>query len=136
LQKAIHSPKDDPGRITDFEEAAQWYLRAAKTLPEDEEQHSEFLQKHLECLCFLERPLRDTLPVCQRIRKALDQALDIWMPPFGAALQAILDQVKDFEDKYNQEIADGKCTLDSVGELAAIKRPPRGPRVPVRLRDD
>ena len=137
LQKATHSSEDDPSRTTDFKEAAKYYLDAANALPEDEQQHSQFLQKHLECLCFLKRPLRDTVPLCQRIRKALDQALDIWsMPPFGAVLEVTLDQVRAFEDTYNQQIADGKCTLDSVGELPEIKQPPREPRVSVRLKDD
>ena len=137
MHRAIHSPKDDPSRVKDFEEAAQWYLKAAEALPEDDWYHSEFLQKYLECLCFLERPLRDTLPICQLIQKALGQALEIWsMPPFGAALKAILEQVKDFEDRYNQEIASGKCTLESIGELPPIKPPAREPRVSIRYRDN
>jgi hypothetical protein len=136
LQKALRSPKGDPEKTSSFEAAAQHYLAAAKSLPEDEEQHSRFLQKHLECLCFLKRPLRETLPLCQRIRGALDQALDIWsIPPYGDIIRVTLDQVKGFQDKYKQQIADGKCTLDSIGELPTLKRPPQPPPINIRFRD-
>ncbi|RXW11559.1 hypothetical protein EST38_g14296 [Candolleomyces aberdarensis] len=135
LQKAINSPKDDPEKNLSFERAAKYYLDAAQAFPEDDEQHSRFLQKHLECLCFLKRPLRETLPLCQRIRKALDQAFDIWsIPPYGDILKVTLDQVKYFEGKYNQQIADGECTLDSIGELPKMKQPPKPPSVDIQVR--
>ncbi|RXW11558.1 hypothetical protein EST38_g14297 [Candolleomyces aberdarensis] len=136
LGKAIKSSKNDAEKNLNFERAAKYYLDAAQAFPEDEEQHSRFLQKHLECLCFLKKPLRETLPLCQRIRKALDQALDIWFtPPYGDVLKVTLDQVKAFESKYNQQIADGKCTLNSIGELPEIKRPPTPPSVDIEFRD-
>ncbi|RXW11343.1 hypothetical protein EST38_g14512 [Candolleomyces aberdarensis] len=50
LGKAIKSSKDDAEKNLNFERAAKYYLDAAQAFPEDEEQHSRFLQKYLECL--------------------------------------------------------------------------------------
>lgn len=60
-------------------------------------------------------PLRQTLPLCEKIRESFYKAIEIWgAPPYGDTLRTLFARVKEFEDKYRQLILEGKCTLDAI----------------------
>jgi hypothetical protein len=99
-------------------------LLAAKNFPEDDEYHVRFLVKALECFCAMGSvPLSQTLPLCDAIRRAFDQAMVIWgASPYGETLKANLSRVKAFEDEHRNLISEGRCTLDSPsGRLPAAR---------------
>jgi len=77
--RCVDKKKDlDPAAAADFLKAAQYYIQAAEKHPIDDEQHPYFLAVALEALWWSGAPLRDTLPVCRKIRAAMPQAAKIW----------------------------------------------------------
>jgi len=61
-----------------FNESAKYYIEAAETFPEDDEEHAYFLKIALEAYWWCMTPLRVTLPLCKRIRLAIPKMLKIW----------------------------------------------------------
>lgn len=107
-----------------LQKGAEYYLQAAETFPPDDECHVKFLRMALECR-FLEgrRPLREMLPLCQRIRKAMPAALKIW--EVTAISEGFLDwdkELENFEREHNEAIAKGVETLDTVAFLPSMPR--------------
>ncbi|KAJ2927285.1 hypothetical protein H1R20_g9809, partial [Candolleomyces eurysporus] len=124
LMKATHSSPEGAERTSTFREASQYYLLATKNFPEDDEYHVRFLVRALECLCAMGTiPLRQTLPLCDAIRKSFDQAMEIWgAMPIAERLKGQCSQVKAFEDEHRKLISEGRCTLDSVsGRLSTVR---------------
>ncbi|RXW19116.1 hypothetical protein EST38_g6722 [Candolleomyces aberdarensis] len=124
LMEATHSSPEGAQRTSTLRKASQYYLLAAKNFPEDEEYHVRFLVKALECLCATGTiPLRQTLPLCDAIRKAFNQAIEIWgAMPVGERMKRDCNQVKTFEDEHRKLISEGRCTLDSAsGRLPAVR---------------
>lgn len=120
MQQSDECSPDDPVRGTKLTLAAQYYKLAADLngFTDDDYLYSHSLRQHLDCLVALKRPLRETLAVCQRIRLAIPEALEIWgNAAVGESLREILEEVTGFEEKYTKMMADGECTQDSVGEL-------------------
>lgn len=119
------SLRDIQLRASMLEKASQYYFSAADNFPEDDEYHTRFLVKALECWCTMGTvPLRRTLALCKTIRTRFDQAIEIWSaPPFGLSLRAQFGRAKEFEDKYEEMISEGKCSLDSIsGTLPDARR--------------
>ncbi|KAJ2917883.1 hypothetical protein MD484_g2579, partial [Candolleomyces efflorescens] len=122
FKEANHSSSDGAPSI--FETASKYYLQAAQNFPEDDEYHVRFLVKALECLCGMGTvPLSKTLPLCDAIRRAFDQAMVIWgASPYGETLKTNLSRVDAFEAEHRRLISEGRCTLDSVtGRLPAAR---------------
>ncbi|KAF5332529.1 hypothetical protein D9611_005121 [Ephemerocybe angulata] len=118
LEKGCSRPKSDPERAPALKTASEYYLAAADAYPEDEERHAQFLRKHLECLTALDKPLRDTLPVCKRIRVSGAEAMEIWGGgPYKDHLKKNMDEVKEFEDRWTGEIKAGRATMDTVAGI-------------------
>ncbi|KAJ3501678.1 hypothetical protein NMY22_g18842 [Coprinellus aureogranulatus] len=102
--------------------ASEYYLSAAECYPEDEPHHASFLRKHLECLCYSDRPLRETLPVCERIRAVVPKAIEVYgAPPFDTELRNNLSEVEQFEAQAKSDIMRGRLNLDSA-KLIVIPR--------------
>lgn len=102
--------------------AAEYYLSAAKCYPEDEPHHATFLRKHLECLCYSDKPIKMTLPVCERIRAVIPKALEVYATePFDTSLRQNLSEVEQYEARCKEGVMEGRLTLDSV-ETIVIPR--------------
>ncbi|KAF6748418.1 hypothetical protein DFP72DRAFT_916673 [Ephemerocybe angulata] len=116
----------DPEKTKNFLVAAEYYLSATQGFPEDDEQYITYLRKHLDCLFAAKKPLKDTLPICKCIQKAIPQVLEIWglLPGLGPRLRNDLQEVMDFERENTEKIAAGKLTMDSFVGMAPILAQP------------
>lgn len=115
---ALRAYDNDPHRDTALQAASVCYLSAGEACPTDDEYHPAFLRKHLECLCLLNEPLKITLPLCQRILRAIPQALEIWsVGPSSDQLRKCQEQVAAFETHWRTEVREGRATMDDVGNI-------------------
>lgn len=102
--------------------AKDYYDSAVRCYPEDEPYHADYLRKYLECLCHMDRPLKETLPVCKRIREVIPQVLEVFATaPFDTHLRRSLSEVEQFEARAKQDIMMGRLTLDDVQKIAIPK---------------
>ncbi|KAJ3516122.1 hypothetical protein NMY22_g14283 [Coprinellus aureogranulatus] len=99
--------------------AAYHYKTAARLCPDDEAYRPLLLRKHLQCLCFGFRPAREFLPVCEAIRLATPNPLEIWTPPDerGKAIVNNYAQVQQFEQWCKDEVKAGRMNLDKAEKL-------------------
>ena len=118
MQVGMRAPEDDPNKFSCLKTAADYYLSAAEAFPPDDEFHPGMLRKHLECLCLLNKPLKVTLPICDRIRDVMPQAMEIWkVGPSGQHLKNCLREVREFEMHWREEVSEGRATMESVGKI-------------------
>lgn len=98
-----------------FTEAASYYLQAAEKYPLDEENHPYYLTIALEAYWWRGTPLRDTLPLCKRIRTTYEKAMKIWcLSGPASSRDPTIKQALEFERHCQEEILEGNLTLDDV----------------------
>ncbi|KAF5332752.1 hypothetical protein D9611_005139 [Ephemerocybe angulata] len=131
------APMTDDDEASLLSAAAECYLNASRYLPYDDEMRVKFLRKHLECLCAAGKPLRETLPVARQIREAGVPALEIWGagPHLGDGLRENLREVREFEEKWEKEIREGRRGLEDVEAIGFLKKGVSN-MVPVVIRDE
>ncbi|KAF6754224.1 hypothetical protein DFP72DRAFT_899716 [Ephemerocybe angulata] len=124
-----HNPEDPNAPPSPAEKesllttAAECYLTAARYIPPDDELHMQFLRKHLECLCARRRPLRETLPVCRRMRELGPDVMEIWASGslYGEGVKENLGEVVEFEALNIGECMAGRMTPDDVAVIGFMK---------------
>ncbi|VDB94318.1 unnamed protein product [Peniophora sp. CBMAI 1063] len=96
--------------------AAECYSNAAKTLPEDDENHCWYLKVGLDQLFSAGEPLRITLPIMETIRTRIPISEEIWrfsergLDPDSR--ERAYDDLATFESQVKAMLATGACTLD------------------------
>jgi hypothetical protein len=97
-----------------FNESAKYYIEAAETFPEDDEEHAYFLKIALEAYWWCMTPLRVTLPLCKRIRLAIPKMLKIWeLSQMTSGRDRMLGEALVFEKESKKSILEGQMTLDT-----------------------
>jgi hypothetical protein len=118
MQAALRAHDGDPLTQSVFETASEYYLAAAEGYPTDDSYHPTFLRKHLECLCQMDKPLKVTLPLGDRILEVLPESLEIWgLGPTGDALRQMQESVRKFATHWRAEVREGRATMDDVGKI-------------------
>lgn len=119
LQVGLRAPDDDPNRTKVFQIAANNYFAASKLYPEDDELYPMMLRKHLECLCLLDKPLKETLPICDRICEVMPQSMEIWKVGAGGQhAKEMLKEITRFAAHWRSEINEGRATLETVAKIS------------------
>lgn len=119
MQVGMRAPEDDPNKYKLIRMAADKYFAAANHYPEDDDFHPMMLRKHMECLCLLNKPLKETLPICDRIIEVVPQSLEIWKFGSGGEVsRSLLKEMKEFAAHWRAEIKEGRATMDSVGKIS------------------
>ncbi|KAF6748419.1 hypothetical protein DFP72DRAFT_575902 [Ephemerocybe angulata] len=118
LEQGKKRANGDPVKIQNYHTAAEYYLQATQGFPEDDEKYIVYLRKHLDCLFAAKKPLKDTIPICRRIREALPGVLEIWNhnPGTGTWLRGVLEEMTRFERENSEMVAAGKLTMDSFAK--------------------
>ncbi|TFY83617.1 hypothetical protein EWM64_g403 [Hericium alpestre] len=99
-----------------LKKSAKLYFEAAKMYPEDDEMHLWFLQSGLCILFNSGAPLKETMPLLDRIRRLQPIMVKIWknsalgMQGRDAATQPYLS----FEEKIKKDLAAGRVSLEDV----------------------
>jgi len=96
-----------------FGQAAKDYTEAADTYYKDDEKHAYFLKIALEAHWWRGDPLKTTLPLCARIRKAVPEMKKIW-EIYVDKMEGEYKMVLDYETECRKDISEGKMTLDGV----------------------
>lgn len=106
----------DQEAVKTFRQASQYYIQAADRYPEDEEERPSMLAVALEALWWSETPLRETLPLCRRIRAAMSKSATLWK----SSQKSVTNQNAKCKDAVQfliaceKELAEGTATLDST----------------------
>jgi hypothetical protein len=98
-----------------YAQAAKYYTNAAESHFEDDEKHACFLKIALDAHWWRGDPLKITLPLCTRIRKAITEMKKIW--EFSADSKGFEPQfrvVLAFETEFRKQLSEGKMTSDNV----------------------
>lgn len=105
-----------------FAGAGFHYAHAIQWCAADDPDYVLLLRKRLECFCLAFRPLSETLPICQAIRKATPEALAIWSPPDerGVWLVSNLAQVDQFEAWCRKQVEDGRMNMEAKPDRLII----------------
>ncbi|KAH6916700.1 hypothetical protein BKA70DRAFT_1250302 [Coprinopsis sp. MPI-PUGE-AT-0042] len=104
--------------------AAEYYEKAGSTYPVDDENRGYFLRMAVDCLCNDNAPLKEILPLCQRIRVAIPKSLEIWQVSTVASVaRGMLKDIQDFEFKQMRDLSEGKATMSTVAKLPPVLRP-------------
>ncbi|KAI0065813.1 TPR-like protein [Artomyces pyxidatus] len=86
------------------------YLTAASLYPEDEEWHGVELHNVLINHFLLRSPLRDTVPVMERIRRVVPRIMEIWeySNVMGGSLKEDLEKVETFAAGVQEAMNEGR----------------------------
>ncbi|KAJ7610900.1 hypothetical protein FB45DRAFT_1009828 [Roridomyces roridus] len=94
--------------------SARYYTLSASTFPADDEYSVFFLSIALDALRQHGTPLRDTLAVCKRIRRAIPDVLKIWeVSGMSERRDDALEKVAEWERACGKGLATGKFTQSS-----------------------
>ncbi|KZV88249.1 TPR-like protein [Exidia glandulosa HHB12029] len=84
----------------------------AETLfPDDDERHTVTVHERLTLLFLLKRPLRETLPVCDKLAESYRKSREIW--DYGFDLSHYTS-CHEFAEEAKKSLCDGKVTLNDV----------------------
>lgn len=136
-ERAKKFPPGSSDWLLNFHAGGEAYLKAAECLPTDEEHRILFLRKYLDCLIGERRPLKDTLPVCERIRTTAPEVLDIWSacPTGGVRVRTILNEVQEFEKKTWTMLGEGECTKEDYVGMPQMFMPPDAGHDAIKFKD-
>ncbi|KAJ6623062.1 hypothetical protein B0H10DRAFT_2213760 [Mycena sp. CBHHK59/15] len=102
-------------RVTTFTQSSKYYVEAAEKYPEDDEHRPYFLAVALEALWWAGSPLRETLPLCRKIRDVMPKSAELW--EFSQMSRnnrnANCKEAVLFLSDCEKKIASGKATLES-----------------------
>lgn len=77
----------------------------------------------IDCLCNDNAPLKDILPLCQRIRVSIPKAMEIWqVSTMASVARRTLKEVQEFEFKQMQDLSEGKATMSTIAKLPPVLR--------------
>ncbi|KAL0951839.1 hypothetical protein HGRIS_008500 [Hohenbuehelia grisea] len=115
-----------------YDKAFEAYMKSADLFPEDDEHHVYFLEVALNTRWLTKAPLKETLPICKRIRIAMPKMMRIW--EFSAMskrrdppLQVALEYEADAQKVLYNALAALEQSFDpaSIKDfLAQFERPP------------
>ncbi|KAJ7508704.1 TPR-like protein [Mycena galericulata] len=92
--------------------AARYYMKSAETYPPDDEFAPFFMSIALDAFREHGTPLRHTLPICKRIRKAIPSMLKIWESSAMSKRRDVgLQEVLDWERECQKGLLTGRYTL-------------------------
>ncbi|KAM5536003.1 hypothetical protein V8D89_010261 [Ganoderma adspersum] len=94
--------------------AAKFYKKAAEMYPPDDENFPFFLKISFEAEWHRGRPLSETLPLCDRIRKALPAVAKIWEFNPADKLRSHIHQLDEFETRAYTGLLEGKFAMDTL----------------------
>ncbi|KAI0076237.1 hypothetical protein K474DRAFT_1280111 [Panus rudis PR-1116 ss-1] len=95
--------------------AADLYLKAADTFPVDDELHPYFLSCAVNYSFKCGTPIKDILPLMERIRKSIPETKKIWEHSGTySRLQKTLDNTLRIEDQMRESLRKGEFTLEDA----------------------
>ncbi|KAI0715074.1 TPR-like protein [Earliella scabrosa] len=94
-----------------FAAAARFYKQAAEMYPPDDEYFPYFLKVAFEAEWHRGRPLSETLPLCERVRKAMPAVLKIWEHGGATPLKENVRQLALWETRAYTGLLRGECTM-------------------------
>jgi len=98
-----------------YRRAAEFYIKAAERLPEDEDFRLRYLVYALECMWRCRTPIKIILPTIELIESALPKVNRIWEAIRGKdGHNFSVQQALWFAEDARKGIADGQLTLDSM----------------------
>ncbi|PIL31505.1 transporter [Ganoderma sinense ZZ0214-1] len=100
--------------------AAKFYKKAAEMYPPDDENFPFFLKISFEAEWHRGRPLSETLPLCDRIRKALPAVAKIWEFNPADKLRSHIHQLDEFETRAYTGLLEGKLAMDTPSSNIAL----------------
>ncbi|KAI1794019.1 TPR-like protein [Ganoderma leucocontextum] len=100
--------------------AAKFYKKAAEMYPPDDENFPFFLKISFEAEWHRGRPLLETLPLCDRIRKALPAVAKIWEFNPADKLRSHIHQLDEFETRAYTSLLEEKFTMDTPSSDIAL----------------
>lgn len=101
--------------LDSLKQSAKCYFEAAEKFPQDDELHVWWLNVGLDIFFQTGAPLRETIPIMERIRKAVPMMKRIWEHS-SMSLESrdqILQRTLWFEEDVKRELDEGRATLDS-----------------------
>ncbi|KAJ7755028.1 hypothetical protein DFH07DRAFT_822661 [Mycena maculata] len=113
MQLAKKAQTDEDKKIH-LAASARYYMQSAETYPQDDEFAPFFRCIALDALRELGTPLRQTLPICKRIRVAIPAVLKIWeSSAMSKRRNVALEEVLNWERNCQKDLLTGKFSLDS-----------------------
>ncbi|KZV88253.1 hypothetical protein EXIGLDRAFT_839365 [Exidia glandulosa HHB12029] len=91
--------------------AAAHAAKAEKLFPNDDEHHTDTVYQHLTLLFLLQRPLKETLPLCDELAESYERSRAIW--DYGKDLSHY-GRCQEFAEEARKSLRDGKATLNDV----------------------
>ncbi|KAJ7116811.1 hypothetical protein C8R43DRAFT_902312, partial [Mycena crocata] len=91
--------------------AARYYMQSAETYPDDDEFSVFFMSIALDAFLRHGTPLRDTLPICKRIRVSIRDVMKIWeFSAMSKRRDIALQEVLDWEREAQKGLLTGSLT--------------------------
>ncbi|CAL1694284.1 unnamed protein product [Somion occarium] len=107
-----------------YSAAAEWYLKAAESYPEDDEFHFYFLKIAFEACWHRADPIRDILPLCQPMQEALQKMRAIWeFSSNKGTMNEHVQQLIYFNEGVFTGLISKLYTLDTPSSLVALHKP-------------
>ncbi|EPQ59829.1 hypothetical protein GLOTRDRAFT_114378 [Gloeophyllum trabeum ATCC 11539] len=105
-----------------FRNAAKYYLQAAETFSEDDEQHTWYLYAALENLFKAGTPIKATLPIMKRIGLSMDKMKRIW--EYSAMAMGCRDKTLERAIRMQRDVVKGMREGRYTMEDKVMPHPP------------
>ncbi|KAK7694233.1 hypothetical protein QCA50_001413 [Cerrena zonata] len=114
VQKATGNGEGDPGVTTNhYREAGMAYLEAARMFLPDDELHVWYLHVGLTNMCKSGTPIKDLLPIMEKIKLAIPKMKRIWeYSAMAKERDPVLDRIVTVYDSLREGIANGTHSAD------------------------
>ncbi|KAI0718899.1 TPR-like protein [Cerioporus squamosus] len=115
LQQGLSAKKDNDAEETEkmLAAAAKFYQKAAEMYPPDDEFFPYFLKVAFEAEWHRGRPLSETLPLCERIWKALPAVFKIWGGYSSVPLKEEMHQLDQWAQRAYTGLLEEKYTTET-----------------------
>ncbi|KAI0793347.1 hypothetical protein C8Q75DRAFT_557071 [Abortiporus biennis] len=101
-----------------FTQAAKEYIKAASYFPVDDENHLWYLNYSLDYLYAICTPIREILPIMERIRLGIPEKKKIWeFSALSSTLDKGLEKTLKVEENIREGLRSGKLILNDQVSL-------------------
>lgn len=123
MQQGV-ATEDEKGAKLEFARSAKYYMQAAQSYPEDEENVPYFLHVALEAYWWHGKTLREVIPLLHQIRDAIPKITRIWgNSEFSSLRDTKFKLGLEFLSRCEQALADGTITLNNIVKPEIIVSP-------------